>query len=50
MQAGPAYDKSLPFLGEFQSSKGEVNVARLKCGQGKGLYEIRGRGGRAVGR
>jgi len=32
LRAGRAYDKNLPFLEVFQSSKGEVMIATQKCG------------------
>jgi hypothetical protein len=32
LRAGRAYDKNLPFLEVFQSSKGEVMIAMRKCG------------------
>jgi hypothetical protein len=50
LRAGRAYDKNLPFLGEFQRSLGKVRDKPLKCGRGEGLDEIRGGCGGAVGR
>src|SRR5213075_2530940 len=50
LRARRAYDKNLPFLGAFQSSKGDVKVGPLEGGRGEGLHEIGGGGGRAMGR
>jgi len=32
LKAGRAYDKNLPFLGDFQTSLGKVIVEPLRCG------------------
>lgn len=50
LRARRAYDKNLPFLGDFQSSLGKVLLKPLKCGRGEGLDEIRGSGWGAMGR
>jgi len=36
LRAGRAYDKNLPFLGEFQSSLDEVIAKAMGCGSGRG--------------